>query len=80
MNPKRRKWPITRHTRGMRSLRWRARARMLMQLMMHEPTPWREKEERMHLFLGGSKGSKCLNLSWYARLLKVAGGKEWRLK
>ena len=79
MNPKRRKWPITRHTRGMRALRWRSRMRMLLQWKPHPrgSRPW--SLESCLLFLVYNRQTSGWTV-WEARPAAFRAGKEWRLK
>ena len=79
MNPKRRKWPITRHTRGMRSLRWRSRMRMLAQWMPRESSRRSWELEPCLRFLVCNRQTLRWTL-WEARPAAFRAGKEWRLK
>lgn len=79
MNPKRRKWPVTRHTRGMRALRWRSRMRMLAQWMPRQSSERSWKLESVLRFLVCDRHSKTWVL-WEARPAKFRARKEWRLK
>ena len=79
MNPKRRKWPVTRHTRGMRALRWRSRMRMLMQWMPRLSSERKWKLELSVRFLAYWRHKKVW-LLWEARPTVVRARKEWRLR
>lgn len=79
MNPKQRKWPITRHTRGMRALRWRSRMRMLMQWAPHQRAKRSWNLESCLLYLVYDRQTSGWAV-WEARPAAFRAGKEWRLK